>query len=174
MSSRLPCGHKVEELASQIFEGTPPEDAEHQAQCRHCRGAMARIAAVRDDVQGLSREPVAVPASIVRSVMARVREASVMVTVDVGLQGATMVAADVIAAVAGRAALAVAGVSYASVVSSDALATGVVELRVRLVVSYGPSLDELGAAVREAIRADIAATMGLAPRRIDVLIDDLA
>ncbi len=174
MSSRLPCGHDIEEFASQIFEGTAPEDAEHQAQCRHCRAAMARIATVRHDVQGLSRAPVAVPASIVRSVMARVRKASAMVTIDVGLRGATMVAADVIAAVAGRAALAVAGVRYASVVSSDALATGVVELRVRLVVTYGPTLEGLSAAVRDAIRADIEATMVLTPRRIDVLIDDLA
>lgn len=172
--ARLACGADLHELARQVFEDAAPADAEHQRSCPHCQAALRRIRAVAHDVQGLAAEPVAIPASLLRSVMSRLRSAPALVTVDVHTRGATMVASDVVAEVARRAALSVDGVNYASVVTSEPTLTGVVGMRVRLVVAYGPVLHAVADGVRAAVADDIATLTGATLRSVDVTIDDLA
>jgi len=172
--TRLACGADLHELAGQVFEGAAPADAAHQRSCPHCQAALRRIRAVADDVQGLATEPVAVPPGLLRSVISRLRSVPALVTVDVRTRGATMVADDVIAEVSKRAALSVEDVGYAAVVTSEQTPTGMVGLRVRLVVAYGPALHAVADGVRTAIAQDVAALTGATLRSVDVTIDDLA
>lgn len=173
---RLPCGADLTVLASQSFDGTTPAeaDAEHQRSCPHCQAALRRIGAVVEDVRGLAAEPVTVPPNLLSSLMARLRSAPALVTVDVHARGATMVSEELVAAVARRAALSVAEVAYASVIATDANATGTVALRSRLVVAYGPPLHEVADRVRAAIAEEVAALTGATLRSIEVTVDDLA
>lgn len=171
---RLPCGVDLEDLVRQVFEGTPPSDPAHQRSCPHCRAALRRIEGARDDMKGLAAEPVRVPAGILGRVMARVRARTALVTVDVGTRGSTLVADHLIAAVARRAALGVDGVGHASVIAAEEDPAGVVALRVRLIVAYGPSISAIAASVRDAVARDVADLTGATTRSIDVSIDDLA
>ncbi|MEJ7798688.1 MAG: hypothetical protein WKF42_09330 [Solirubrobacteraceae bacterium] len=172
--TRLACGADLHQLAEQVFEGAAPADSRHQRSCPQCQAALRRIRAVADDVQGLAAEPVAIPPGLLRSVMSRLRSAPALVTVDVHARGATMVAEDVFNEVARRAALSVEGVGYASVLASEPAASGMVGLRVRLVVVYGPSLPALAVAVRVAVQRDVARLTGATLDCVDVAIDDLA
>lgn len=172
--TRLECGRDLSELAAQIFEGAAPVDGEHQRSCAPCQAALRRIRAVADDVRGLAAEPVGVPPGLLRSVMARLRAAPALVTVDVRGRGVTMVADDVIAEVAVRAALSVDGVGYASVLACEPVAAEAVGLRVRLVVAYGPALHAVADEVRSAIARDMAKLTGAGLGSVDVAIDDLA
>lgn len=171
---QLACGGELVALAAQVFDGASPVDGEHQRSCAHCQAALRRIRAAARDVQGLAAEPVDVPPRLLRAVMARLRAAPALVTVDVRTHGVTMVADDVIAQVAVRAALTVDGVGYASVLASEPTTGGTVGLRVRLVVAYGPSLYAVADGVRAAITADVARLTGAALESVDVAIDDLA
>jgi len=171
---QLGCGRDLVALAAQVFDGVSPVDGEHQRSCSHCQAALRRIRAVAHDVQGLAAEPVDVPPGLLRAVMARLRAAPALVTLDVRARGVTMVADDVIAQVAVRAALTVDGVGYASVLGSEPSTGATVGLRVRLVVAYGPSVHAIADGVRAAITADVAALTGAALGSVDVTIDDLA
>lgn len=171
--SALPCGVDLHELARQVFEGAAAADPEHQAGCRYCRGALERISAVHADVHGLAAERVPVPASLLRSVMARLRGAPALVTIDVDPRGTTAVSEGVVTAVARRAALSVPAVSYASAIATDVRPTGLVGLRVRLVVAYGPPLGAVAEQVREAIARQVAARTGATLGAVHVAIDDL-
>ncbi len=171
---QLACGGDLVALAAQVFEGAAPVDAEHQRSCSRCQAALRRIRAISRDVHGLASEPVGAPPGLLRAVMARLRASPALVTVDVRGRGVTMVADDVIAEVAVRAALSIEGVGYASVLASEPTTAGVVGLRVRLVVAYGPSLHAIADGVRAAITADVAALTGAALGSVDVAVDDLA
>lgn len=172
--TRLACDVDLHDLALQVFDGTASPDLEHQRTCQHCQRALQRIRAVAHDVRGVAAEPVAVPPSLLRSVMSRLRSAPALVTVDVHTLGTTMVADDVIAGVARCAALSVEAVGYASVVASEPSPTGIVGLRVRLVVTYGPPLHGVAVGVRAAVAHDVARLTGATLRSVDVSIDDLA
>ena len=173
-STQLVCGRDLVALAAQVFDGAAPVDDRHQLSCSHCQAALRRIRAVADDVRGLAAEPVAVPPGLLRAVMARLRAAPALVTVDLRTHGVTMVADDVIAEVAVRAALSVDGVGYASVLATEPTTAGTVGLRVRLVVSYGPALHAIADGVRAAITRDVTRLTGAALASVDVAIDDLA
>ena len=170
---RLPCGVDVEDLVRQVFEGAEPRDADHQRGCPHCQAALRRIRRAHEDMQGLAAEPVRVPGGILNAVMARIRAKTALVTVDVGTRGSTMVADRLIAEVARRAALGVEAVERAAVVAAEEDPAGVVGLRVRLIVAYGPSLPEVADAVRAAVAGDVARFTGATTRSIDVSIDDI-
>ncbi|HEY0277285.1 MAG TPA: hypothetical protein VGC32_03350 [Solirubrobacterales bacterium] len=170
----LPCGVDLENLVRQVFEGAEPVDPAHQRTCPHCQRALRRIRAARDDMRGLAAAPVVVPGGILRAVMARIRAKTALVTVAVGTRGATLVTDHLIADIARRAALAVPAVGHASVITAEEDAPGVIGLRVRLIVAYGPSLEEIATNVRDAISREIAETVGVTPGAIDVSIEDLA
>lgn len=170
----LPCGADVRTLVRQVFDGEPPADAEHQSHCPHCRAMLERTRATVEDLRGVAAEPVAVPPSLLASVMARIRSAPRLVTVDVDPRGATAVSDQLVASVARRAALSVAEVTYASVIAADSYGSDLVALRVRLVVVYGPPLQSVADRVRDAIAREIGRITGLRLRWVDVAIDDLA
>jgi uncharacterized alkaline shock family protein YloU len=170
---RLPCGTDLAELTRQVFDGTPPADPGHQRECRHCRRALRRIRAVADDVRGVAAEPVQVPATFLESVMARIRSRPKLITVEVSGSGLTTVADHVVGEVAREAALRVEGVRHAAVIASEAT-VGTVDLRARLVVSYGPAMPPLAERVRGAITRSLVGGVGVRTESIEILIDDLA
>jgi len=172
-SSALECGVDLHELARQVFEGAVAGDPEHQARCRYCQRALERIRAVYADLHGLAAERVPVPASLLRSVMARLRGMPALVTIDVDPRGTTTVSERVVSAVARRAARSVRGVSYASALTTDASPTGRVGLRVRLVVAYGPPLGPIAEQVREEITRQVVTVTGATLSAVHVAVDDL-
>ncbi len=173
IDKRLPCGVDVEDLVRQVFEGADPADPEHQRNCPHCQAALRRIRRAHEDMRGLAAEPVHVPGGILSAVMARIRAKTALVTVDVGALGSTLVTDRLIAEVAQRAALGVDAVERAAVIAAEEDPAGVVGLRVRLIVAYGPSLPEIADAVRTAVARDVSELTGATPRSIDVSIDDI-
>jgi uncharacterized alkaline shock family protein YloU len=170
---RLPCGADLAELTREVFDGAPPVDPEHQRECRHCRRALRRIRVVADDVRGVAATPVAVPGTLLDSVMVRIRSRPTLITIEVTGLGLTTVADHVVGEVAREAALRVAGVRHAAVIASEA-AVGAVGIRARLVVSYGPTMPPLAERVRGAIEHSLSGRVGVRTESVDVLIDDLA
>jgi len=170
----LSCGVGLDELARQVFDGELASDREHQRRCPECAVALAHIRAVAEGLDRVATAPVAVPAGVLRRVMVRLRAAPALLTVTVGSQGTTEVAESVVARVAREAALAVEGVKFASALPSSRPAGHGPGLRVRLVVSYGPSLHSLAALVRDSVGRATADRTGVHIEHIDVSIDDLA
>lgn len=170
----LPCGVQLDDLARQVFDGQAPADPRHQAGCSHCQAALLRVTAMRDDIRGLASEPVEPPPGLVREVMARLRVAPALVTIDVSPHGTTWLAESVVARLARGAALGVEDVVLASVLTTETNEGATVGLRVRLVVAYGPALHGVADQVRERIRAELAAQAGVTVEEVRVSVDDLA
>lgn len=73
-TSRLPCGTSYDTLAEHVLDGVSPAARAHQDACPHCRAALAELRALWRPVQELTEEDVRAPATLVPTVMARVRE----------------------------------------------------------------------------------------------------
>lgn len=168
------CRARLDDLIRQVFEGAAPSDSDHQATCPDCQLALERIRAVEADMRTVSSEPVAIPARLMRQVMARLRGAPALLTVAMTDTGNTTVAERVVARVARDAAVKVKGVEFASALAGDRSDSGLTGLRVRLVVAYGPPLHTLADAVRKRVRRELAARTGVRIDHIHVSIDDLA
>jgi uncharacterized alkaline shock family protein YloU len=174
MSETLPCGTEIEDLVAQVFDGVAPADPEHQAGCPHCQATLARLGAARRGLGSVRAQPVAPPSALLRDVLARVQTAGGEIGVAAGTRGRTTVAADVVSSIAQQAAAEVPGVAYASAVAEPTGAPGVVGLRVRLVLEYGPSAQDVAAAVRAAVKRAVSRLAGAVVERVDVVVDDLA
>jgi len=170
----LPCGTALDDLARQVFDREPAADPAHQTGCADCQAALLRVTAIRDDVRGLASQRVEPPPGLVRQVMARLRVAPALVTIDVSARGRTQVAESVVARLARRAALAVEDVVLASALTTETAEGTTVGLRVRLAVAYGPALHSVADQVRERIRADVVAQTGVTVEEVRVSVDDLA
>jgi uncharacterized alkaline shock family protein YloU len=67
----------------------------------------------------------------------------------------------------------VPAVAFASARVCPDVTAGSVLLSVRLVVAFGPSLEDVAAEVRERVARDVARLTGLVPETIDVVVEDL-
>jgi len=176
---RLPCGVALDTLLAQITDGTAPADAAHQNACPFCQTALGALRGGWDDLHELAREPVAVPPLLTARIMTRVRilaRRAADHVVLAGSRGHTRIPHDVVARVAGRAALAVPGIVFASAALSPSDASDVVrvDLAVRLVTAYGPALDSLAAVVRASLRRDLPRLTGARVETIDITVADIA
>lgn len=210
-AAELPCGRPFGPLVEQVAERRPPADPGHQAGCRYCQTALAELDALWSDVGRLARRRVEVPPGLLAATMRRVarrreRPPAPRPPDTAGgpraaprhaprpgrhallpsPRGATRIADGVIAAVSGRAALAVAGVrsvagpagaprlrspgSSAPEVRVDGATVG---LALELTVALGPSLPALIAAVRAEVTAGVELLTGLAVTAVDVAIVDV-
>jgi len=170
---RLPCGTDRDTLVKQVTRGTPPADLAHQQDCVHCARALERIRAVWHDVRGFAEQPVAVPGDLVRQVMARVRSHTTQVSLPGETLGSTTVSAAIVGQIARRAAVEIDGVAFASALAANS-DDGSVTVRVRLIITYGPSIDVLADAVRARIATAVMALCGVAVASVDVFVDDLS
>ncbi len=199
----LACGRPLGPLVEQAAEGSPPADPGHQAGCRHCRAALVELEGIWSDVGELAGEDVRAQSDLVAAAMRRIRtggreraplprpapQSRPVATRGSGHaqlegpHGATRIGAGVLAAIAGRAALATAGVralrghrraSARPPATGVELDAGAVAITLELVVELGPPLPALVTAVRAAVIAEIAALAGLARVSVHVTVADIA
>lgn len=194
-TTQLPCGRSLGPLIEQVAERTPPVDPEHQARCPYCRAALAELETLWSDVDALARERVEVPTGLLAAAMRRIvreRDGDGPLARTSGPRGprpgrpgdhallpsphgTTRIADGVVAAIAGRAALAVAGVSLPGRTPVEAHFDGAgVALALELTVAFGPPLPALIDAVRATVIADVEGLTGLAVKAVDVAVVDLA
>jgi uncharacterized alkaline shock family protein YloU len=191
---RLPCGVPVDDLLSQVVDGTPPRDAVHQAQCPHCRATLAHLTGLWAPVLDLAQEDVRAPAGLLQAVMTQVRELAragwSAVLREEG--GQTRIAARVVGAVARLAAESVPRVSLAlgggrvatpagkstdqAAVAGheDATDVGVagdrVVVEVQIAVDLGASVPVVAQRVRDRIAEHLRAQTGLTTTEVNVTV----
>lgn len=109
---RLPCGTFFDDLLEQVADDASPNDAEHQADCPHCRATLAELSEVWAPVRALSETESTPPETLTTSVMQRVVAIAThgWHAVFTEREGVTRIAAWVVAVVARRAAEGVEGV----------------------------------------------------------------
>ena len=197
-TTQLPCGRPLAPLVEQVADRRPPADPEHQAGCRYCQAALAELDALWSDVGELARRRIEVPPGLVAAAMRRIdRERGRSPrpptaphgprpgrpkghAVLPSARGETRIADGIVAAVAGRAALAVPGVRSAPVevrldgAGDGDAGRGSVALALELTVELGPPLPELVAAVRAAVVAAVEGLTGVSVIAVDVAVADLA
>lgn len=195
---RLPCGADVEALLEQVADDVVPDaaTAEHQRTCPFCGPALAELADSWAPL-GTLDDPVDTPTprSLDRSVMERVatHAAHGWHAAVAAHDGATRIAAWVVAVVARRAAAGVAGVhAVAGQVAPDGgtvpdvragfrrrrpdetfTGTAVV-VSLTVTVDAGVPIPPLVAQVRRAVTRHVRVLTGLSTVRVDVHVDDLA
>lgn len=195
-TTELPCGRPLAPLVEQVADRGPPAELEHQAACRYCQAALAELDAIWGDVGELARQRVEVPPGLLAAAMRRIaRERGggghrrpsgpppgarpgrptnhALLTAP---RGSTRIADGVVAAVAGRAAVAVAGVRVRGRAPAEVRidgATVALGLELTLALALGASLPPLVAAVRAAVIADVEALTGLSVTAVDVAVADV-
>ena len=177
---QLPCGVELEALVIQVTDDDQqPIDLAHQTSCPYCQTALRSLRQGWADVQTLTREPVPIPPRLSAQIMARVRTLARHVTGSILLghpRGETRISHTVISQVIQRVASAVPGVVFASAkpIPHDPPEPGRLSVTIRLVVAFGPAIDTLTHAVRQAIDRRIPRLTGAELSRIDITIDDIA
>ncbi len=174
----LACGTPLEALIDQVAEGRVSVDAAHQAVCRDCQAALVALGEAWGEVRAFAREPVPVPAGLSERIMARIRALLARVgdsVVLLGARGETRVGERVIAQVARVAALTVPGVVWpsASRMWVDPGDRSRVWLALRLVIAFGPSIDELADTVRERVSARVSTQTGARVDGVDIAVQDI-
>lgn len=197
----LACGRPLAPLVEQVAEGHPPVDLGHQAGCRHCREALAELEGIWSEVGELAREDVRARSDLVAAAMRRLRteprereprpRSAPLARQPIATHGgghallessfgSTRIAAGVLAAIAGRAALAIPAVRALVGERSAAGASHVeldgrsVAITLELEAELGPPLPALATAVRAAVLAEIVALAGLADVIVNVVVASVA
>jgi Asp23 family, cell envelope-related function len=176
---QLPCGVTLAALVVQVAEEEPPARPAHQSRCPYCQEALRKLAHGWDHVQELTREPVSMPPELTARIMARVRALARQVADFIVLgqpRGTTSVSHAVITRTVARHAAAVPGVVFASArpTAHHAPEPGRLGVAIRLVVSYGPPIEQLARAVRERVRRRVPRLTGAELSSIDISVDDIA
>jgi len=176
---RLPCGVALEPLVNQVADDQPPADPAHQNGCPYCQTALRYLRQGWADVQMLTREPVPIPPRLTARIMTRVRALARDVTDSILLshpRGGTRISHAVIGQMVQRVASAVPGVVFASArpIPHEPPEPGRLSVTIRLVVAFGPAVDTLAHAVRQAIDRRTPRLTGAELSRIDITIEDIA
>ncbi len=174
----LLCGTLMDDLIAQITDGAAPLDRAHQAACRYCQAALDAIRAAWVKLQALVRAPVAIPEELGDRIVEQVRElarTSEAAVVIADVAGETRIGDVVLARLARAAALPVTGVALATTTHAgeDPQRPGSAVIALRLVVQFGPAIEQIAARVRERVIADVRARAGIAVTRVDVAVEDL-
>lgn len=176
---QLPCGSELEALVAQVAEGIAPAEPAHQADCPYCQATLRALRLGWDDVQTLSRQPVAIPAGLTARIMARVRKLARLATDSILLgypRGETRVSHALVARVIGRLAAGVPGVVFASAraMPDEAGDPGRVKAALRIVVAFGPPIEAVTRAVRAILDRRIPFLTGARLSRIDIRVEGIA
>ena len=170
---RLQCGTALLQLVEQVADDQPPRNRSHQAACPHCGRALVHIGGVLGDIREFAAEPVTAPPDLARQVMWRLRRERTPIALAAPQRGRTSVTDAIVAQVARHAAQSLPAVAFASARVGPSVTAGSVLLSVRLVVAFGPSLEDVAAEVRERVARDVARLTGLVPETIDIVVEDL-
>lgn len=193
-ATELPCGRALAQLVEQVADRSPPADPEHQASCRYCQAALAELDAIWGDVGELARQRVEVPPGLLAATMRRIvrergggdhpplsspqpgprpgrpRDHALLAAP----RGSTRISDGIVAAVAGRAAVAVTGVRLRGQTATEVrFEDATVALALELTVAIGVALPPLVAAARVAVVADVEALTGLSVTAVDIAVADI-
>lgn len=176
---RLPCGVELDSLVDQITEQTDPRDPAHQARCPYCQTALRSFRQGWSDVQTLAGAPVLIPPGLTTRIMTRVRalaRRAVQNIILTSARGHTQISHQVIAQTARRVALAIPGVLFASAQSEPSKPADPirVQLTLRLITTYGPSLHPLAKVIRAALEKRLPRLTGATFDNIDITFTDIA
>ena len=176
---QLPCGVALDALVVQIAEDQPPLRPTHQKHCPYCQEALRTLVQGWDDFQALTSTPVKTPPALTTLIMARVHGLARQVAQFVirgHPRGTTRISHTVIARIVTRHAAAVPGVVFASAqpVPHDPPEPGRLSVNIRLVVSYGPTIETLARAVRQRVLRRVPRLTGTELSSIDITVDDIA
>lgn len=177
--NRLPCGVELDTLLEQITDHAPPHDPAHQAHCPYCQTALSGFRQGWGDLQTLARAPVPVPPGLTSRIMTRVRTLAGRTAENIilaGSRGHTQINHAVIAQIARRAAVAIPGVLFASAQPTPTQPANPARLNlaIRLVTTYGPSLRPLATAIRAALHQRIPTITGATIDNIEITFTDIA
>lgn len=203
ISEQLPCGTLFDTLLDQVADETPATDPEHQANCPHCRAAIAELTDIWMPVRELVQQPVNPPDTLTASVMERVVAIAThgWYAVIQDDPGVNRIAAWVVAVIARRAAASVTGVGAvrgqvtpmaSSILDvraeyeqsqpspgqrTKAAGIGVAGRRVVVAITITAQRDQrlplLAEQIRSAVTRHVRALTGLEVIAVDVEISDL-
>lgn len=192
--ARLSCGASVDDLLAQVADHAAPRNPAHQAGCPVCKATLAELGALWAPVHAIAAEQVHAPASLVSSVMARVRELprNIWHAVIHTDQGQTRISARVIAAIARLAAEDVPHVTLAlggghttqnqsaqQIAGPDAEAAtdigvaGSHVIDVQVAVEWGAAIPRVAHQIRDQITRQVAAYTSLTTDEVNVTVVDV-
>lgn len=174
----LPCGVELETFVAQVADGEPPADPAHQRGCPYCQAALRDLRSGWRDLEALTREPVPVPPGLTARIMAHVRVLAGHLADSIVIgdaRGATRVGHTVVGRVIQRIASTVPGVVFASVrtIAHTPPEPARIGVAIQLVVAFGPDIDALADAIRDAVQRRAPRLTGAAVSRIDVSVEDI-
>ncbi len=175
---RLPCEVEFAALLAQVADDEQALDPEHQRSCAYCQATLRRLRGEWADVQALAREPVVAPHELVAKIMARVRTLASHAADSVLLGhsgGETRISYVPVSRAMSRVTGTVPGVAFASVKvhphsPSHPRRIGVT---IRIAVTFGSTITQVAAMIREVLRRRIPTLTGAEPVRIDIIVDDI-
>ncbi|MCW2566655.1 MAG: hypothetical protein JWN54_752 [Mycobacterium sp.] len=187
----LRCGAAVDDLLDQVADGNATRRTGHQADCAHCRAALAELDDLWSPVRAYAAEEITAPADLLSRMMVQIRQLTEVPghATFSGERGVTRIAARVAEVIARAAADRVPGVVAAlGKVSLDSRAPGpgadatvavtVVGRRavvdVTVAAAHGEELHVLAGRIRRAVAADLYALTTMEAIEVNVRIDDLA
>jgi uncharacterized alkaline shock family protein YloU len=187
IADRLRCGAAVDDLVSQISDGTASDRTPHQETCPHCQAALAEYVRLWAPIDALAAESVHPPDSIVDEVLRRIHGAvsDPAYGTLTGPRGDTRIASRVVAVTARVTTEQIPGVRAALArgrpAPVDGGTTGVVAgvagistaLQITLAASYGEDLNALADRIRTAVARSVREITGLQPAEITVIIDEV-
>jgi uncharacterized alkaline shock family protein YloU len=174
-SDRLPCGHHVEQLWSDLARGAP---GGHARACEHCQAAAAAISPLLTATGELAAEPARPPDDLVGRVMAVIRtrippapRIALPSPAGIRLQISERAAAVILRA----AGDSVEGVHARSCQLTPAAPGKSASTGLKLTISlrYGVPALAAARAVRAAVRTAARGQLGLTLGRIDIEVADV-
>jgi uncharacterized alkaline shock family protein YloU len=191
----LSCRVAVSDLLTQVADHNPPADPEHQRTCPTCRATLAELEQLWAPMAQLAAEKVHAPASLLETIMAKVRQLprNTWYAVIPTPGGDTRIAARVVGALARLAAEEVPQVSLAlgggrrgtehslSEIAGNTGATATdigvagthVVIDVQIVVQLGARIPELAELVRDRIARRVADFTGLTAAEVNITVVDV-
>lgn len=186
---RLACGARVDLIFDQVSAGRADVPTAHQADCPHCRAALAEYDRLWRPIREMAASDLRAPESVLDRAFARLRAATAdpgYATLP-GTRGVTRIAARIVVVTARETTQHIAGVRVAlSRLLPDADGTtgpapqvvaGVAgrstAIEITLAAEYGTDLEALGATIRAEVARRVRELTGLEPIDIAVHIDDV-
>lgn len=195
-SPRLACGSSTDDLLAQVADGGADPQPDHQADCVHCRAALAEFAQLWAPITASAAAPVPVPAGFTQTVMRGVRRLAedTWYSLELTDGGSIRIAARVVATLARDAARSVPGVRVALGRSTAAKLARLVEkatlghrhpnaavgvlgrtavIDLALATSYGEPVHDVALRVQQAVMTTLRADTGLKSIQVNVVVDDV-
>ena len=174
----LPCGIALETLLEQVADDQRAPNPTHQDSCPYCQAALRRLRQDWVDIQSLAQEPVPIPEGLTAKIMTRVQTLAAHLADSILLgnpRGETRISHTVVSRVIQRLAATSPDVVFASVklVPQDPHQPRRLRVTIRLIVTFGPAIERIAAAVRDILNRRVPTLTGAELDLIDITINDI-